>query len=140
MGHRRTGLHEKRDQRYSLDGDAGSSGSETHEETSEEVNKMTVYSVTKDNPEGIDRFQLFTTKELADTMAKRWVDEDVEFHLQMEKESERYSDGDRIPDPYPYEWRWNNERDYWEYGQIGQKGGIYSIFVHEMEIHETLPQ
>lgn len=51
---------------------------------------MKVYSVTKDNPEGIDRFQLFATKELAEAVAKLWVEKDQEENREMDEEAKAH--------------------------------------------------
>jgi len=96
---------------------------------------MIVYSVTQDNPEGIDRYQLFTTKELADKVASLWVDRDNERRQEMF--------ADHPEELERYEWRWIKESGYWGYGSCDDQGEffpIYTIMVSEMEIYETIPE
>lgn len=107
---------------------------------------MIVYSVTKDNPESIDRIQLFATKELAEAMAKRWVEEDKEQcvkdeAIMRETASPEYlALYDSIENKD--EWRWVEDGEFWGYGKEydGRFSPIYTIYVAEMEVNETLPQ
>lgn len=106
---------------------------------------MIAYSVTKDNPEGIDRFQLFTTKEMAEAVAKLWVEKDEEENREMEEEAKAHHSQEEndLRHEYRYEWRRIEEDSMWGYGRVESHDGkfhsIYTIFVHEVEIHETLP-
>lgn len=93
---------------------------------------MKVFSVTQNNPEGIDRYQLFATKELADKVAKLWVDHDSEQRQEMLLDEEH---GD--------EWRWIKEQNYWGFGTPDDEGSfypVYTICVSEMEVHEIVPK
>ena len=93
---------------------------------------MKVYALTQDNPEGIDRYQLFATKELADKVARLWVDRDSEQRQEMFSEEERGDEG----------WRYIKEQGYWGFGTPGDDGSfhpVYTICVSEVEVHETVP-
>lgn len=96
---------------------------------------MKVYCVTQDNPEGIDRFQLFTTKELADKAASLWVDEDNEQRQEMLERDPEFMEN--------YRWRWDKELEQWGYGFPDDEGNfcaLYCIFVEELEVHDSIPK
>lgn len=100
---------------------------------------MIAYSVTKQSDDGIEHFQLFLTKEMADEVAKKWVDNDVERKRLHQKEEEARYGFDYIPDPFPFEWRWSEEYNEWQYGPSDADYSIRTICVHEVDIHETIP-
>lgn len=93
---------------------------------------MKVYALTQDNPEGIDRYQLFATKELADKVAALWVDHDNEQRQEMLLDEDRRD-----------EWRYIKEHGYWGFGTPEDDGSfhpVYTICVSEVEVHETVPK
>lgn len=97
---------------------------------------MKVFSVTKENPEGFDRFELFATEELAEAMAQKWVDDDrARLAKYAVAEGPNYVNEN--------EWRWIEEYRHWAYGSENEDGTFFSIYeinVREMDVLEALPE